>query len=319
MTFTARGQPIQSETNNVTLEPNESVAVGLAVDTTGETTDGLIDDITVHAKVAEPSSSSGGGGTGGEPTVQVLRPDDRTAEVTVLGANAGQPTAVDLDALRLDGTELTLDGLTAVPEDDGQVSADIRVRTDANGSTFTVSGEQRLAGFVVEHDSSVPMQRVTFRFSVATSYLDTRGIDPTSFTVYRQPDGTDGWTALDTEVVRTGTDRVRFEAESAGFSTFVVSLPDAAVDGPETDSDAEPGASTHVDDGTDVSGDGSTGDEQAEDGGVGEGPDADEEDPEAVGGLPEEQSASALERAVGVLGLLALVGAIMALVRRIPR
>jgi len=58
VTFRVEGQTIQSQAGNVTLEPGETVDVGLTVDTTGETTDGLVDHMIIHARIAEPEDAT---------------------------------------------------------------------------------------------------------------------------------------------------------------------------------------------------------------------------------------------------------------------
>jgi hypothetical protein len=64
ITLRANGSPIQSSTNATRVDPNETVAVGLRVDTTGPA-DGLLNQLTINARLADPGDVPGGGGTDG--------------------------------------------------------------------------------------------------------------------------------------------------------------------------------------------------------------------------------------------------------------
>jgi hypothetical protein len=64
VTFTARGRPVGSPGGGVTLEPNESVAVGLVVDTRNATPP-RVDDLRIHARLADPVDGGDGDDSGG--------------------------------------------------------------------------------------------------------------------------------------------------------------------------------------------------------------------------------------------------------------
>lgn len=58
LTFIAADRPIESHENAITLGPNETVAVGLMVDTTDGNAIESVDEFTVHARAGEPESES---------------------------------------------------------------------------------------------------------------------------------------------------------------------------------------------------------------------------------------------------------------------
>ena len=211
VTLRADGRPIQSEANAVVLNTNESASVGLTLDT-ADGADGVLDDITVHASVADPEDvdNSTDGATGpteservvpdseDEQSVRSFSPDPRTRTFTVTNAPAGVPVTLDTDRLVVDGSEtrtLTLD-------------------------TLTVTGDTPLGALDIEDGGTVT--DATFRFSASPGYLDERGTALDRLVV-RRNDGT-GWDSLDPDSVGMRNGRAVFEAESPGFSTFVVGV-----------------------------------------------------------------------------------------------
>jgi hypothetical protein len=227
VTFYANGEPVQSEAANVTLAPNETVEVGLRIDTTGETADALLDEITIHARAAEPedvADSESGSANSNSPsssgsTVQTWAPDATSRRFVALGVSAGETTTLDASRLALDGTdgELTLDEVD-VASTGGSLSLDV----DATG---TESSRSRVAERGAEPLGAVSVTdrlagRATLRFSVPTGYFEARDIAPEHLAVYRD----DGGTLSKRPVSMTGErgGRVHFETETPGFSTFVV-------------------------------------------------------------------------------------------------
>jgi hypothetical protein len=225
VTLRADGRPIQSEANAVVLPANGSTTVGMRVDTTG-TTDGLLEDLTVHARVAEPgdvdAEATGGAATSDDNrSVSSYAPSDDAREFTVTNAPAGAPVTLDTDRLVVDAIEtetLTLDELV-VTGDGGSMSVDVRVlegteRPDAN------TGISALGAVEVTDGGSV--ESATLRFSAAPAYLEARGTTADRLVV-RHSDG-GGWHSLDARYVGMQNGRAVFEAESPGFSTFVVGV-----------------------------------------------------------------------------------------------
>lgn len=229
VTFVVDGEPVDSQSNNVTLGPNQSVAVGVVVDTTGEPPDGLIDDIEVNARVAEPesttreaSSTGDSGSSGGGTTVQLVAPSPTERSITV--RNPGDdPVTVELDAMSLgDGDDVTLDEVDLTAAAGGVVSLGLcGVPPAADAEPGTTPGVEPLATVEVTEGDAGSVSAATLRFSASDDYLDTRGVDPAALTVFRTSDGTT--TELPVRVVGERADgRVVFEADTPGFSTFTV-------------------------------------------------------------------------------------------------
>ncbi|MCD2203020.1 DUF1102 domain-containing protein [Halobacterium sp. KA-6] len=229
VTFYANGERVQSEAANVTLAPNETTAVGMRVDTTGETTDGLIDAITIHARAAEPEdvagSESGDTDTNSVSssgsTVQTWAPDATSRRFVALGVSAGETTVFDASRLALGGTdgELTLDEVD-VSSTDGSLSLDVDATGTENSRSRVAERGAEALGAVSVVDRLDSAGSATLRFSVPEGYFEARDIAPEHLAVYRD----DGGTLSKRPVSMTGErgGRVHFETETPGFSTFVV-------------------------------------------------------------------------------------------------
>lgn len=231
VTFVVDGDPIQSEATNVTLGPNESVAVGVVVDTTGEGGDGFVDDIDVHTKVADPedvgtvgtqrSDDSDDESAGAGTAVQSFAPSPTERSITVVNAPSEEPTEIDLNAMRLDDdadsrANLTLDSVTLVTDGSTTISLDL---TAASPTTSDVVGVASL-GTVEVTDPEKAVSSATLRFSVSRAYLDGRDIQSDDLTVFRRSDGETS--TLPVRIVDASGERVVFEADTPGFSTFTV-------------------------------------------------------------------------------------------------
>lgn len=238
VTFVVDGEPIQSESNNVTLGPNQSVTVGIVVDTTGDARDGFIDDIDVHAKVAEPEDINGAGAdaldtqrtddTDGNPedggtAVQSFAPSPTERSITVVNSQREEPTTVELNTMPLDRADdaepranLTLDSMSLI----GDGSTTLSLNLAATSSTTSDSVGVASLGAVQVTEEEDAVSAATLQFSVAQSYLDSRGIEPDELTVFRQSDGETS--TVPVRVVNTESERVVFEADTPGFSTFTV-------------------------------------------------------------------------------------------------
>ncbi|GGN22755.1 PGF-pre-PGF domain-containing protein [Halarchaeum nitratireducens] len=227
VTFYARGHAIQSVGENVTLAPNGTVAVGFTVDTRDGATDGLIQDLTVHARVGGPSPSDGGdkGGNGGEgtsapPTVQSTAGDDGTLDYAVNDAAVGESVTLDGSPLTVaqdgQGETVTLDGIDVNAQ---RSSFDLSVSRRDNSLRVGGRGVDELGAFGVDvADGATDGGR--FQFSVSQAYLERADVSRDRFVVYHGAD--DDWRALETTVAGSRDGRVRFVAETDGFSPFVV-------------------------------------------------------------------------------------------------
>lgn len=227
VTFRVDGEPVESEANNVTLAPNESVAVTVAVDTRGETADGLLDDVTVHAKVTEPESvepqQAGESSIEfGGPSVQVRAPTESSRTFTVVGGAPDRTYQFDASALALDragDAALTLDEV-AVGSAEGSLSMGIEaVRGESSRSLVAADGAEPLGAARVTVETGA-VSNATLRFSVPQSYLDAHDATLEDLAVYRADNGE--LSELDVTLTGERDGRLRFEAETAGFSTLVV-------------------------------------------------------------------------------------------------
>ena len=244
LTFVSDGDSIEGEANNVTLAPNQTVAVGLRIDTRGEVagTQLAADDFSIRAEVAEPEEVSdsppatlgGGGGVGGSglsTTVRSPGVDERRFVAT--GARSGDSVAFDADGMALDGGNVTMDRLELTGLPGGSVELNAVGSPDAfdEASRLDASTDPRsLAYLSLEYDfEPEEVDGMTLRFSADPAYLDRAGIDPAAVTLYRQTDAGE-WERLPTEVVNRETarerglseDRVHFRALTDDFSTFAV-------------------------------------------------------------------------------------------------
>ncbi|QZX98983.1 PGF-pre-PGF domain-containing protein [Halobaculum rubrum] len=250
VTLVARGDPIESESANVTLGPNGSVAVGIVVDTTGETPDGLIDDMQVHAKVADPEDvnggGDGGGGTGGigaagvgstadtddgdeadagddgddGAAVQQFARSDAERSVTILDPPTAGPVTVDLDGMAIDGGpgNLTLDAIDVTAADSSTVS--LNITAGAPGTASDSVGVEALGVVAVTETDGSSVEDATLRFSVDRDHLEERGIALDDLAVFRERDGETA--TVPVRVVGERDGRVVFEADAADLSTFTV-------------------------------------------------------------------------------------------------
>ena len=246
ITFSARGEPIRSESAAVTLGPNESVGVDVHVDTTGGRDAIRADEMTVRAAVADSDASQDrvpepgrdtdsvlGIATESEPdtglVVTVTEPATGQRAVTIEDLTPGAVVDIDLDGLFIVDGAITLDGVRFEATAPGDANFTFSQRTAGSASIEPVGNERgidALGYFTLNHtipDSAV--ENVSFAFSARWAYLDAAGIDPTDVRLLRY--GPDGWTVLET-TQRVGTaERARFVADSPGLSAFAVGVPSA--------------------------------------------------------------------------------------------
>ncbi|WP_251330727.1 CARDB domain-containing protein [Haloplanus pelagicus] len=230
ITVRASGRPIESESNAVVLSADESATVGMRIDATGST-DELLADLTVHARIAEPEDVEVGAAdvapaSGPVRSIRTYAPSNDVREFTVTNAPAGAPVTLDADRLVVDAVEtgtLTLDELI-VTGDGGPMSVDVRV-LDGTARPDADVGVRPLGAVEVEDGGSV--ESAAFRFSAAPAYFDARRTTVDRLVV-RRNDGR-GWRSLDARHVGTRNGRVVFEAQSPGFSTFVVGVRASAL------------------------------------------------------------------------------------------
>ncbi|MCG1004314.1 MULTISPECIES: DUF1102 domain-containing protein [Halobacterium] len=225
VTFYADGAPVQSEAANVTLAPNETVAVGLRVDTTGETADGLIDQITVHARAADPEDVGSDASTPSEAsgsTVQTSAPSADSRQFTALGTAFGDTVAFDASRLELDragNASLSLDDVS-VRSGGGTLSMRVATTDTGDARSLVANAGAEPLGAVRFSVSTGRVDAATVRFSAPPAYFEARNVTPANLSVYR--DGEAGRSTLDVELLGERDGRLRFAAETPGFSTLVV-------------------------------------------------------------------------------------------------
>ncbi|ELZ44602.1 hypothetical protein C464_13270, partial [Halorubrum coriense DSM 10284] len=122
VTFVADGRSIEGEANNVTLAPNETVTVGLALDTRGKTAGTQLgaDELSINASLAEPQETgrdTTGTGTstqeldGGGPIVTVSSPSPNRREFVASGVDDGEAVRFRAEGMPLDGDNLSAEGI----------------------------------------------------------------------------------------------------------------------------------------------------------------------------------------------------------------
>jgi len=218
VTFYADGESVESAGDNVTLAPKESVALSLRVETDDVGDSTLLEDVTVHAQTADSENGVTDFSFAGS-TVQTRAPDATSRQFTALGAPDDGTVFFDAQSLALGSDGVTLDALE-VRSAGGSLSID----ADAAGNGDSVSrvagaGADPLGAASVTVDAG-DVSGATMRFSVPEAYFENRDVTPADLAVYR--DTGDGLSKLDVERTGARDGRVRFAAETSGFSTFVV-------------------------------------------------------------------------------------------------
>jgi hypothetical protein len=251
VTFVADGDSIEGEPNNVTLAPNESVTVGLALDASDAAAGTQLgaDEFSIEAKLAEPdeaaSAAPATGGsarqTGGGPTTTVRAPTDDRREFVGSGIGRGGSVRFLAEGMHLDGDDVTLEGIDLAGVDDERVELDATGSPTpfANGSALTAPTTPRsMAHLSLDHDFAPDeVDEMTVRFSADRDHLNATDTDPEDVTLYRQTDAGE-WEEKPVEVVDDEVveilglpeDRVHFRATTTEFSTFAVAAREPRFD-----------------------------------------------------------------------------------------
>ncbi|EMA70133.1 hypothetical protein C461_01592 [Halorubrum aidingense JCM 13560] len=242
VTFTSDGESIEGEANNVTLAPNESVAVGLSIDTRDEVAGTQLgaDEFSINATIADPEtadieddSGSSGSLTGGGLTTTVTAPDANRREFVASDIGHGATVRFGADGMALDDEDVTLDGLDLEGVENERVELHAAGSRDPpdNGSALDAPTAPRSVAYLaLEHDFEPDaVDGMTIRFSADRDRLNATDVDPADVTFYRQTDAGE-WdekpvAVVDDEAVESEglpTDRVHFRATTEEFSTFAV-------------------------------------------------------------------------------------------------
>ncbi len=233
VTFYARGDTIESPDSNVTLGPNQSVAVGLDVDTTETTSGTLTEDFTVHATVGTPLSSSSVGSTGGftpssvtvdSLNIDVQSPTADRRNVSLENLAVGDRIDIDLDSMPIVGQDVRLESVTFQSNTSGDASFVFENETSPpDGTQPPPAGIEPRGYFTLDHsvtDSAV--ENVSLQFSAQTAYLNRTEVSVDEVTLLRF-DG-DGWQRLDPTVTDRRNGRVYFRSDSPGLSAYAVGV-----------------------------------------------------------------------------------------------
>ncbi|TKX70091.1 CARDB domain-containing protein [Halorubrum sp. SP9] len=242
VTFVADGDSIEGEANNVTLAPNETVAVGLALDTRGKAAGTQLgaDEFSIEAKIAEPdkvTTQAMGASTqqigDGGPTTTVVSPSADRRGFVASGIESGEEVRFLADGMEIDGENVTLEGIDLMGVRTERVELDAAGSSDpfANGSALTAPTRPRPVGYLsLDYDFAPDaVDAMTIRFSADPAYLNATGTDPEDVALYRRTDAGD-WEAKPVAVVDEAVvdilglpeDRVHFRATTEPSSTFAV-------------------------------------------------------------------------------------------------
>ena len=242
VTFVAGGDSIEGEANNVTLAPNETVTVGLALDTRGTAAGAQLgaDEFSIEAKIAEPEEvgatatgpSTQGTGDGG-PTTTVVSPSADRREFVASDVERGEEVGFLAEGMEIAGDDVTLEGIDLEGVQNERVELDAAGSRDpfANGSALTAPTRPRPVGYLSFDYDFAPdaVDATTIRFSADQAYLNETGTDPEDVTLYRQTDA-GAWEEVPVEIVDEAVvdilglpeDRVHFRATTDLSSTFAV-------------------------------------------------------------------------------------------------
>ncbi|MGQ3329589.1 hypothetical protein [Halorubrum sp. FL23] len=235
VTFVVDGESVESPDDAARLAPeDDAVPVGVEIDTrVAEIAPGdrLIDEISVHARVAEPEEPDavdGASSATGGPVVSMERRTPAVREIEVRSIVGGADTDLDLDGLHVGDPGVRLDTLTFVRAAPGDASLVVRGTTEApTGSADTESlrslqpGVDPLGYYTVTFaEGDQPIEEATATLAVDRERLAAAGVAPGRLAVYRETDT--GWERAETSVVDASGDAVRIEAVSAGSSAFAV-------------------------------------------------------------------------------------------------
>ncbi|KOX96786.1 CARDB domain-containing protein [Halorubrum tropicale] len=243
VTFVADGESIEGNESSVTLAPNETVTVGLALNTRGATAGARLgaDEFSIEAELAEPENVAdpspatdgfAGGTDGGDPSMTVTSPSETSRGFRATDVARGGSVRFKADGMHLTGGNVTLDwlDLSGVRTESVEVNAVGSPNPVANGSALAAPTSPRPISYLsVDHDFAPDeVDEMTIWFSADRNYLNAIGAEPEAVTLYRQTDAGE-WAEKPTAVVDDPTrmrgvsaDRVHFRATTTEFSTFAV-------------------------------------------------------------------------------------------------
>ncbi|WP_299330876.1 DUF1102 domain-containing protein [Haloplanus sp.] len=244
---------LEGEANNVTLAPNETVAVGLRIDARDEVAGTQLgaEEFSIRAEVADPDDASGASTTDDEDelSTSVISPATDERQFAATDTQPGGSVTFDADGMQMDGESITLEQLELTGTPGGDLQLDAAGSPDAfdEASTLDAPTEPRpLAYLSLQHNiDSEESDGMTLRFSTDPAYLDRAGVDRGNVALYRQTDAGD-WERLPTQPLDDAAarerglpdDRVHFRARTDDLSTFAVGEEVPRLDVTDTATDA---------------------------------------------------------------------------------
>ena len=248
---------IEGETNNVTLAPNESVAVGFTADSRDhEPTESLIESIEIHAKLpdsderdapedpVDPSRSGISLTPCPTPTVDVVAPKKTTRAVSITDVDPCQTATIDL--LEYDvGAGVTLEELDASFATDEDVAIEVGPDGERKKTAFDEPGVAPIGDVTVDGPDET-VEDVQYRYALEEDWLERKAVDPDSVAVYG--DDGDDWTELETERLEATNGTVAYVATDDDFSRYVVGVDATQLEGERADS-ADDSTQAGTDDG----------------------------------------------------------------------
>ena len=255
VTFVVDGESIEGASNNVTLGPDETVAVGLEVDARGAVAGTQLggDDFEVRAQVADPESvdspdtedegeegDEADGGDGASTAVRSPDPARRQFEGSDLSRGGG--VTFDAGAMEIVGGDVTLDRVRIESANGRDVAFETVGRPEPFASAGPLNDSRGAAPrgyFEFDHAfTGEDVSRVRFSVSVDRDYLNETGGDPDDVSLYRRSaSAPGGWERLETERVDPAVrrlldlpeDRVHVTAPTDDFSVFAVATDRARI------------------------------------------------------------------------------------------
>ncbi len=184
VTLRARGSPIGSEDDAVVVESNETVAVGLRVDTTGSA-DGLLDQLTIHANLAEPGDVTGATDPTGDG-------DDGGSTLDDTESDTGADTGTELAAPELRVTDVALERSSIESGASVGVAVTVTNRGSATGEraiTVTVGETQASESVSLPPSESTTVRYIVGPLTAGEHVVTVDGVDSGAVTVTESTDG----------------------------------------------------------------------------------------------------------------------------------
>lgn len=234
VTFYAAGRPVESPSTGVVLGPNESVSVGVRVNSHGSTDETLLDEVSVHARVAGDDGPADVFRPDRGPAVRVLESNPTARRLAVIGAVPDEPTTVDGRGLvvgRTRGGSVRLEAVRLTPPTS---VFNVTARRPTPPSAAPVPDPAVLGRVAVANEGRPAPTRV--RFSVPTATLAARDVAADRLVAYRST--ADGWDRTAVTVVDRRPGRVVVSTPAPTPPTVVLAAPNTTASADVTGADS---------------------------------------------------------------------------------